>query len=100
MMINWRYSIVAICLKGGRWIIFWELIAAVLTIPMWLMCFCEIETWGRGIERIVMAGIGAGIYPDSDTAFQTLRQIDTVKPDEDAAPYSTAYAMWVERLKR
>ena len=46
------------------------------------------------------AGIGAGIYPDSDTAFQTLRQIDTVKPDEDAAPYSTAYAMWVERLKR
>ncbi|MCH5175614.1 MAG: carbohydrate kinase [Prevotellaceae bacterium] len=45
------------------------------------------------------AGIGSGIYPDSDTAFRTLRQIDTILPDEDAAPYKAAYDLWVERLK-
>ena len=46
------------------------------------------------------AGIGAAIYPDSDTAFRTLRQIDTIHPDTDTAPYREAYNLWVERLQK
>ena len=44
------------------------------------------------------AGIGSGIYPDSDTAFRTLRQIDTIHPSHDTAPYKVAYDKWVEQL--
>ena len=46
------------------------------------------------------AGIGSGIYPDSDTAFSTLRQIDTVLPDADPTPHRAAYDLWVQRLQK
>lgn len=46
------------------------------------------------------AGIGSGIYPDSDTAFSTLRQIDTVLPDADPTPHREAYDLWVQRLQK
>ncbi len=44
------------------------------------------------------AGIGAGIYKDSDEAFKTLKHIDTIQPDADSEPYKAAYNLWVERL--
>ncbi len=40
------------------------------------------------------AGIGAGIYEDSDDAFKTLKHIATEKPVEDAAAYKEAYERW------
>lgn len=46
------------------------------------------------------AGIGAGIYRDSDEAFQTLKHIATIHPDSDPAPYKAAYQLWVERLSK
>ncbi len=44
------------------------------------------------------AGIGAGIYKDSDDAFKTLKHKATIKPEADSAPYKAAYKLWVERL--
>ena len=44
------------------------------------------------------AGIGAGIYKDSDDAFKTLKHKATIKPEADAAPYKAAYDLWVKRL--
>lgn len=46
------------------------------------------------------AGIGAGIYKDSDEAFATLRLKAIEKPVEDAEPYKAAYRLWVERVKK
>lgn len=46
------------------------------------------------------AGIGAGIYKDSDEAFSTLRLIDTEEPVADAAPYREAYERWKRCLGR
>ena len=40
------------------------------------------------------AGIGSGIYKDSDEAFATLKLIATEKPVEDAAAYVEAYKNW------
>ena len=40
------------------------------------------------------AGIGAGIYKDSDDAFKTLKHIATEKPVEDVAAYKEAYERW------
>ncbi len=45
------------------------------------------------------AGIGAGIYKDSDEAFKTLRHISTERVDTDVTDYEKAYALWLERLK-
>ena len=45
------------------------------------------------------AGIGAGIYKDSDDAFKTLKHLGTTQPEADAAPYKAAYDLWVKRLK-
>ena len=44
------------------------------------------------------AGIGAGIYKDSDDAFKTLKHIATEKPVADTAAYKAAYKLWCERL--
>lgn len=44
------------------------------------------------------AGIGAGIYRDSDEAFKTLNHMATIKPEADCAPYKAAYDLWVKRL--
>lgn len=45
------------------------------------------------------AGIGAGIYRDSDEAFTTLKLIDTVHPSDDKAEaYHTAYDNWKNNL--
>lgn len=44
------------------------------------------------------AGIGAGIYKDSDDAFKTLKHISTEKPVEETADYKAAYELWKKRL--
>ncbi len=44
------------------------------------------------------AGIGAGIYKDSDEAFASLKHYGTEKPDADTAEYLKAYARWKEVL--
>ena len=44
------------------------------------------------------AGIGAGIYKDSDEAFSTLRLMSTEKPVSDNSAYLEAYKKWKERL--
>lgn len=44
------------------------------------------------------AGIGSGIYTDSDDAFKTLKHKGTIQPDTDTTPYQQAYKLWVERL--
>ena len=46
------------------------------------------------------AGIGAGIYLDSDEAFKTLKHIATTEPVADSEPYMKAYHLWVERLEK
>lgn len=47
------------------------------------------------------AGIGAGIYKDSDEAFATLRHVSTVKPDETGREaYMKAFDLWSERLEK
>ena len=46
------------------------------------------------------AGIGAGIYKDSDDAFKTLKHIATITPEADCEPYKAAYKLWVERLEK
>lgn len=47
------------------------------------------------------AGIGAGIYKDSNEAFATLRHILTVEPDlKNRQAYVDAYGLWSERLAR
>ena len=40
------------------------------------------------------AGIGAGIYKDSDDAFKTLKHIATEEPVEDVTAYKEAYERW------
>ena len=45
------------------------------------------------------AGIGAGIYRDSDEAFQTLKHIATVEPDiQHRQAYLEAYERWTDCL--
>ncbi|MBQ9641575.1 MAG: carbohydrate kinase [Bacteroidaceae bacterium] len=46
------------------------------------------------------AGIGAGIYRDSDDAFKTLKHIVTEEPVADNAAYLEAYRRWVEAVER
>ena len=46
------------------------------------------------------AGIGAGIYQDSDDAFKTLKHISTEKPVEDTTAYLEAYKRWKEALEK
>lgn len=45
------------------------------------------------------AGIGAGIYKDSDEAFKTLKHISTEKPVKETAEYKAAYELWKQRLE-
>ena len=45
------------------------------------------------------AGIGAGIYRDSDDAFKTLKHIVTEEPVADNAAYMEAYNRWVKVLE-
>ena len=46
------------------------------------------------------AGIGAGIYKDHDEAFETLRKLAVIEPDEKhRTSYLQAYARWKERLE-
>ena len=44
------------------------------------------------------AGIGAGIYKDSDDAFKTLKHIATEAPVADTAAYKAAYELWKKNL--
>ena len=44
------------------------------------------------------AGIGAGVYKDSDDAFKTLKLIATEAPVEDTAAYKKAYELWKAAL--
>ncbi len=44
------------------------------------------------------AGIGAGIYADSNEAFATLKHINTIEPDSETQPYMDAYNLWLTRL--
>ena len=47
------------------------------------------------------AGIGAGIYKDSDEAFATLEHILTTEPDtKNRQAYIDAYGLWNERLAK
>ena len=46
------------------------------------------------------AGIGAGIYKDSDDAFKTLKHIATETPMAETAAYKAAYELWKECLKK
>ena len=44
------------------------------------------------------AGIGAGIYKDSDEAFATLQHHGTVRPETEVSACKAAYELWKERL--
>ena len=44
------------------------------------------------------AGIGAGIYKDSDDAFKTLKHISTEAPVAETAEYKAAYERWKKAL--
>ncbi len=46
------------------------------------------------------AGIGAGVYKDSDEAFQTLKLIATEAPVEETAAYKEAYERWKAALAK
>lgn len=47
------------------------------------------------------AGIGAGIYKDSDQAFETLEHVGQTLPDEvNRQQYVDAYNLWNERLEK
>ena len=46
------------------------------------------------------AGIGAGIYKDSDEAFCTLKHMAAETPVADATAYVEAYALWKKRLEQ
>ncbi len=46
------------------------------------------------------AGIGAGIYKDSDDAFKTLKHIATEEPVSDTAAYVEAYKRWKSYLEK
>lgn len=46
------------------------------------------------------AGIGAGIYKDSDDAFKTLKLIMTEVPVADAEEYKAAYERWKQYLSK
>ena len=46
------------------------------------------------------AGIGAGVYKDSDDAFKTLKLIATEAPVEDTAAYKKAYELWKAALAK
>jgi xylulokinase len=45
------------------------------------------------------AGIGAGIYKNSEEAFATLDKLEVINPDEQhRAEYQAAYAAWKGKL--
>lgn len=45
------------------------------------------------------AGMGAGIYKDNTEAFSTLKKLQVIEPNVQAAEqYQAAYALWKERL--
>ena len=47
------------------------------------------------------AGIGAGIYKNSDEAFATLEKLQVIEPEQaDRAAYAEAYAHWKEILNK
>ncbi len=46
------------------------------------------------------AGIGAGIYKDSDEAFSTLKHFGTEGPDADCTAYVAAYENWKAALAK
>jgi len=47
------------------------------------------------------AGIGAGIYKDSDEAFATLKRLAVIEPDKrNREAYREAYSVWKKRLEK
>jgi xylulokinase len=47
------------------------------------------------------AGIGAGIYKDSNEAFASLEKLQVIEPDQaNRSAYSEAYARWKDTLKQ
>jgi xylulokinase len=46
------------------------------------------------------AGIGAGIYKNTDEAFASLRKLDEIHPANDPTPYLEAYARWKSYLTK
>ena len=47
------------------------------------------------------AGIGCGLYKDSNEAFATLKKLAVITPDEQKRnEYLSAYAMWKETLEK
>lgn len=46
------------------------------------------------------AGIGAGIYKDSDEAFASLKHFGTEQPETDVEAYKAAYEKWKEQLQK
>lgn len=46
------------------------------------------------------AGLGAGIYKNSNEAFASLEKLGEVHPASDRTPYLEAYARWKEALQR
>ena len=49
----------------------------------------------------VGAGIGAGIYKDSNEAFATLEKLQVIEPDiAKKAEYQAAYAAWKATLEK
>ena len=58
------------------------------------------ETDG-GVGAAKGAGIGAGIYKDSNEAFSTLKHISIIAPDEtNKDAYLNAYNVWMSRLSK
>jgi len=45
------------------------------------------------------AGIGAGVYKDSDEAFATLKHLGTVEPETDVTAYKAAYELWKTKIQ-
>ncbi len=46
------------------------------------------------------AGIGCGIYKDSDEAFMTLQHIDTIRPEAECGEYKASYNHWKQVLNK
>ena len=46
------------------------------------------------------AGIGAGIYSNAEQAFEKLKQIDLVTPEDHCAQAEEAYARWKDTLRK
>ncbi|MGL1888032.1 MAG: FGGY family carbohydrate kinase [Reichenbachiella sp.] len=70
------------------------------TIASVLDCEIQMVEATGAVGAAKASGVAAGLYKDTDEAFQDVEAIKTYRAAEDSAPYIQGYKVWKEELEK